>query len=100
MVMLDVDEAPRTPPPLRGVFATFTIGDRSPQQVEMSWGSDAIWTLRSGDARALDRSLTRAMLSELTISFTSNSEFLPSQNLTWDLSGFGESLDVVKNACS
>lgn len=82
MIQLDLIQAPRTPPPLRGVFATFRIGGQS-VRVEMSWSTGSRWTLRSGDDRALDQQLVRMILEERAVAFVGSSDFMPSSTLTW-----------------
>lgn len=97
MLMFDLIEAPRTPPPLRGVYATFDTGNGQ-RRIEMAWGTDADWTLRSGDARVEDRELANTMLQSGQLTFHADNAFMP-RRISWDLNRFGQQLAQIQTQC-
>lgn len=99
MVLINVGEPPRTPPPLRGVYASFAIAGASTQRLEMSWGTETMWTLRSGDERREDAALARAILAGGEVRFTGAARYMPEETLTWDFAQFGEELGRIRVEC-
>jgi len=96
-ISLNLITEPRTPPPLRGVFAEFDIGART-YRYEMSWGLNDDWILRSGDDRAEDTELGRAILAGGSVRMRAENPYMPS-SVTWDLNGFGPELNRVQSLC-
>lgn len=99
-LLIDVAQAPRSPPPLRGVYATFSVGGEETRE-EVSWGEQSLWMLRSGDARQADRELTRAVLAAGKLTMTPAQTYMPQHAVTWDLTGFQTSeLARARRLCS
>ena len=99
MVLFDFVREPRTPPPLRGVFATISTPTGPRVRYEMSWGTDGDWTLRSGDTRALDRTLTRAILSAGSMTLEGDGQYIRRPSIVWSMTGFGGDLRRFRSAC-
>lgn len=98
MIILNLVQAPRTPPPLRGVMARFQIGAQE-RSIEMSWGLDATWTLRSGDARLEDAQLTQLILEAGELAFIGDRQYMPAQAIHWDLAAHPDELARVRQLC-
>lgn len=96
-VSLNVVTEPRTPPPLRGVFAEFEVGART-FRYEMSWGLNDDWMPRSGDDRAEDAELARAILAHGSVVFRGDRTYMPAR-ASWSLEGFGDQLNRIRRDC-
>lgn len=99
-LFLDLQRAPQTPPPLRGVYGSFRIDDGTPQRVELSWaGTGGQWSLRSDDDHSVEARLVPAILAGQRLVFEGPAGFTSGEPVEWAMSGFGERMAAVREAC-
>jgi len=87
MILIDLVRTPNAPPPLRGVYGAFQIGETS-RRIEMSWATGSIWTIRSDDSRVTDAELTRAILAQGRAEFSGDGVYMPGAAVGWDMRHF------------
>lgn len=81
-LMLNLDVAPVSPPPLRGVFGQFSFKQEPRQRIELGWLSKGFWTPREGQEGDV-RAIARRFMAGETLSFTLDHPNGSGDAITW-----------------
>lgn len=81
-LVIDFDKEPSSPPPLAGVYGSFSVGSLDPRIIEMSYFTGGIWSPRnSGEVD--EKFVIARFLEGEVITFQGDGTYMPYEQISW-----------------
>jgi hypothetical protein len=91
---------PAKAPPLRGVFASYVVGQGEAESIEVAWALEDSWMVRTEENRNAAAGLVSGFVREGQLTIQSLAAAGIDHAITWQFSTFGAEQDRVRQACS
>lgn len=91
-------QAPSSPPPVRGVYGTFTVAGAQPQRIELAWGTEDSWSPRDNNAPAVRR-VVQALTSGKNLSLEPPPGYSAPTTMRWRAATLSSNAQNIQRQC-
>ena len=95
---LYLKHAPAAPPPLRGVYGTFTVDEGPSRRIELGWNANDGWIPREGEAPQAAR-LVRQFIAGRRLQLLPPEGYSNGVPIRWNAATFAARLPEIRRRC-
>lgn len=95
---LYLKHAPATPPPLRGVYGTFTVDGGPPRRIELGWATNDSWVPRDDEGPQAAQ-LVRQIIAGRQFELIPPAGYSNGGTIRWNAATFAGRLPEIRRRC-